>query len=299
MSGLVLELQSDCLNPNIDTSNLLRKALAVSKKLELGDMEEFFKHELFGYPETSDIPEFRKLKGLLKTHNPIYGSKPLIALNNELAKQFEEISSSYTRQPIGELSSLLDNEKGTLIIAFPLETANTLMNMMDVPDMPVLEIPSSQISRILDSVRSKILEWSLELEKRGVKGEGMEFSKQEKEKADSSSMIINLIGSMTDSQLQQNSHGSTQSMNLLEDIQAFLKELKEKYKELQLSEELKKELEADITTIENQTNSPKPKSIIINESLKSIRNILEGASGSLIAAGLQAQFAHIFFESVK
>ena len=55
---------------------------------------------------------------------------------------------------------------------------------------------------------------------------------------------------------------------------------------LVLNEEARNELKADIDTIESQINSPKPKHSIIREGIKSVRNILEGAAGSVLAAEL-------------
>ena len=45
----------------------------------------------------------------------------------------------------------------------------------------------------------------------------------------------------------------------------------------------KKEVEAEIGTLESQYASPKPKNNIIKESLISLRRIFEGASGSAAA----------------
>lgn len=41
----------------------------------------------------------------------------------------------------------------------------------------------SEIAGIIDSVRNILLEWSLKLEKDGILGDGITFSKEEKEKA--------------------------------------------------------------------------------------------------------------------
>ena len=46
----------------------------------------------------------------------------------------------------------------------------------------------------------------------------------------------------------------------------------------------KSELKANIRTIETQMTSPKPKVVVVRESLHSIRNILEGDVGSGLAA---------------
>jgi hypothetical protein len=63
--------------------------------------------------------------------------------------------------------------------------------------------------------------------------------------------------------------------------------------ELGLNTEEASELNTELSTIEVQSGSPKPKTTIIKESLKSIRAILEGATGNVAAAGLLALLASI------
>ena len=52
-------------------------------------------------------------------------------------------------------------------------------------------------------------------------------------------------------------------------------------------------VQSDIATIETQLSSPRPKVEIIKESLRSIRNIAEGAVGSLAASGIVAGVAKL------
>lgn len=52
---------------------------------------------------------------------------------------------------------------------------------------------------------------------------------------------------------------------------------------LQLSEESKLELQAELKTVEAQAKSPKPKIAIIRECLGVIRRILEGAASNVLA----------------
>ena len=52
-------------------------------------------------------------------------------------------------------------------------------------------------------------------------------------------------------------------------------------------------VQSDIATIETQLSSPRPKMEIIKESLRSIRNIAEGAVGSLAASGIIAGIAKL------
>ncbi len=69
MSGLVLELQRDALNPSVSTLDILRKALVVARKLNLKDFEHWIKLELDGYP-SEDVPDYRRTQGQLRAWNP-------------------------------------------------------------------------------------------------------------------------------------------------------------------------------------------------------------------------------------
>ena len=74
--------------------------------------------------------------------------------------------------------------------------------------------------------------------------------------------------------------------DILISINDMLEEIKKSLSEQPLNDSLKKELSAEAITLESQITSPKPKIVIISESLKSLRNIFEGAAGSLIASGI-------------
>jgi hypothetical protein len=95
--------------------------------------------------------------------------------------------------------------------------------------------------------------------------------------------IIN-IGAMNNSSLQQATNNSTINFNIdnnkLDEIDKILSFLKTIQDELNISNELHTELISELQTIESQRQSPKPKSVIISESLKSIRTILESAAGN-------------------
>ena len=95
---------------------------------------------------------------------------------------------------------------------------------------------------------------------------------------------------MKNSQIQQGSTHSkqTQSINIssTNDLRAFIELLTSKLSELELKADDQSEIEADIATLQAQLDSSRPKSSILHESLNSIKNILEGVAGSLIAQQL-------------
>ena len=108
-------------------------------------------------------------------------------------------------------------------------------------------------------------------------------------------VVNNFHGNMTNSQLQQGTHGSSQSLTLSQENSAKLSEFVAEFarvvNEMALSSDDKVEALSDIVTVQAQLKSPKPKAAIISESVKSLFRILEGAASNAIAAGLLQQFA--------
>lgn len=295
MSGLVLELQRDAMDKSVDVSDLLRKAMVVSRKLGINEIEGWIKKELSGYDKANEIPEYREISGQVKVFNPYHGWQPLHFRDHKYA---ELLSKKRIGQAVGQLDSIRKNDtSGYLVVPFNDYTKNNLMSAMDIPLEPSLIVSDTQLYKILEGVRNEILNWSLELESKGIIGNGMSFSNEEKKVASKITYhVTNNIGSMSNSQLQQDSPNSSQNLNVnIEsvDIAAFVKELSASLHDLELGIHEQAELEAEISTIEHQLASPKPKSLIITESLKSTRSILEGITGSVLATGLLSQLATI------
>lgn len=105
------------------------------------------------------------------------------------------------------------------------------------------------------------------------------------------------IGQMSNSQIQQGTAGSTQSGTFasldLAAVAEFVEGVKTMLPGLGLTGDDEAEVQTDITTIETQLSSPRPKAEIIKESLRSIRNIAEGAVGSMAASGIIAGIAKL------
>ncbi len=94
--------------------------------------------------------------------------------------------------------------------------------------------------------------------------------------------VIN-IGTMNNSAIQQGTLNSTQHNNFnISELKRLDDLLGQFLTQEVLSDDIQKELLAEKETLVSQGNSPKPKSIIISESLKSIRNIVEGITASAL-----------------
>jgi hypothetical protein len=163
-----------------------------------------------------------------------------------------------------------------------------LMEEMKTQVPPVLQVQLSELCRIIDAIRNTILNWALKLEEDGIIGDGMTFSKEEKEVADKVSYNINnFYGDVTNSQVQQGTHSLFQSQTVFgidsASLIALIEGIKGCMHESGLDLELVKELQSELDTLSAQANSPKPKKSIIKEGLLSIQRIIEGAAGSAVA----------------
>lgn len=205
MNGLVLELQRDALDPNVETSILLRKALVVAKKLNLEDFQKWVMKELNGYSKADDLPPYRIIRGSIKAWNPYHGWIPYIIEDRKLG---EALSTRRITQSLCELCSLVKDKKadGIFTIEYPQDVQNLFKDELLQPTM---HIGANCIQGIIEHVRNNVLEWSLRLEKEGIVGENMTFSKEEKEKALTSTSIHidsfqGILGSVANSSVTQN-----------------------------------------------------------------------------------------------
>jgi len=92
------------------------------------------------------------------------------------------------------------------------------------------------------------------------------------------------IGTMTNSTLQQGTNSSTINFHFdngkINELDIIINSLKDIQNTLNISVDLHQELISEIQTLESQKQSPRPKSVIITESLKTIRTILENVAGN-------------------
>ena len=183
MPSLVIELQRQALDSKTRVSDMLRTALVVATKLDISELREWCQRELNGYAD-HPVPPYRRIKGTIKALNPMRGWIPVAFPNAELG---EQLATRAAVQPVSELEALVAQKgKGALVMSFPQSVLNDIFGDSEeygLGIVPHVLIGRNQLVGILDSVRTAVLDWTLELEKRGVVGEGMTFTKEEKTKA--------------------------------------------------------------------------------------------------------------------
>lgn len=290
MPGLVLELQRDCLDPKSETSDLLRKALVVSRKLALPGIQDWVNHELQGYPAGVEIPKYRTIHGIAKLKNEYNGWIPFMVPDAKLSKR---LSTRQMRSGLRELEEIISSRgNNEIFIHYPPGVELELIKLLPAPGPIALQVSPSSFVAIFESIRNKILEWALDLESQGITGNNYSFTGSEKVAAQNSYNIVNNIGAMHNSQLQQVSDGSHQVQNNsvpLADLTSFADALLSQGQDLGLDQDELDELQSDVSTIKAQLASPKPKSGVIRSLLTSVKSALEGAAGNVLASTYAAQ----------
>lgn len=91
------------------------------------------------------------------------------------------------------------------------------------------------------------------------------------------------VGTMTGSQVQQGTTASQIGVETRVKLETLVSDLRQAFAELDLPDEQRDEVEADLATVEAQLASPNPKPGVVRECLTSVRSVLEGAVGSGLA----------------
>ncbi|MBR4399312.1 MAG: ABC transporter substrate-binding protein [Aeriscardovia sp.] len=180
MDSFILDLQQKVISPECDVITILRQACLIASKLELKDFDQWISNELNGYPNPGACPDYRKVRGNVMASASagrwIPVSIPYMELEDSICEQ-------KLPQSISEIKTLCKDSDGS-VIAFTLPgTVKDLLNKIFncIPRDYILQVPYSSVADIIEKVKNTILEWTLKLDKAGIRGEGMQFSDEERQ----------------------------------------------------------------------------------------------------------------------
>jgi hypothetical protein len=143
----------------------------------LGTIQEWIEHELKGYHDFDSLPKYRFISGgQLHYHNPYHGW--LLASGGSIHRLKLPVFES-----VPELEKLASG--GDQICLTPPERI-PLTDFSGSSDLASqfpqrIVFPTLVFIKMIESVRDRLLDWSIELEKQGIRGEDMAFKEEEKE----------------------------------------------------------------------------------------------------------------------
>ena len=230
MSSAVHNLQQAIMEGKTSITQLLRQTKLIAAKLDLGDVEQWVDLELNGYPDGQERPKYREVTtDKLMLHNPYRGWEYVGDVNKRIR----------TQHPIAEIERLAQEKAVSFAPENNFPITDNLGSSMGSEWPQRVTINPGQFKGILEAVRNELLRWAIEMEKRGIKGENMDFNDEEKKLAKESTINIQnfhgVLGNVENSHVTLYDYSSVQQLLVdhsipkqdrreLEDIMDELKE---------------------------------------------------------------------------
>jgi len=155
---IVIQLQEMASESSNNVSDLLRKALLISTKLDLKDFKRWVLNELDGYTKYEDVPDYRIIYGELKVYNPFHGYIPFLIQDPEIAETVKKVIVTESVDSLQHFVKTGDHSKG-LGYSFPPQIEAMLMEMQEgfTKLRPMRTVGINQVASILEKVRTRLL----------------------------------------------------------------------------------------------------------------------------------------------
>lgn len=277
--GLIADIIAAAIG-SAPTTEVLNKALVAATRLSDDQMAQFATREIHGY-EGAELPPHRLLRGQLRGNDPWQGWLPVLVPRNG---EFLEVARF--GEGVAELESLIGGaESGEIVQNFGPGQQGVFREIFktEADVIFALVVQRSAVVQSLQRSRTIVLEWALALEKRGVHGENLTFTSQDRQVATQVTHTLINNGVMHNPQIQQGSSGS-QRIELSPDLQVLAALMSQILAHVSELGSKASEAEADARTVLAQLNSGKPKEGVIRECLESLKTVLEGAGGAWVAS---------------
>jgi hypothetical protein len=178
--SLLRKIQENTCNPDFKVSDILRQCKILAARLEYQPLKIWLEYELNGYPTQILLPEYRIIKRVLFEGNFTNGawfyknylfniSKDMLD-SSGLEIDISKINTIYLSQNISALESLIRTDESNLKLALPGNIAFLLGQFVDNLESGYVCLSASQVINvstivsILDIVKSKILDFTLQIE---------------------------------------------------------------------------------------------------------------------------------------
>lgn len=196
MSSAVQNLQKAIVSGGKSLTQLLRETKLIAAKLNLEDVEQWVDSELNGYFDKAEPPPYREFSTqAIEICNPIRGW--------EFAGHFH--CKMKARQPIADIENLSRGKTLTLALTRNLPVHDSIGGTFGSHWPQRAVISGASFKHIVEAVTNELLQWTTELEKRGIKGEDMNFDDEEKRSAGNQVFNIQkftgVLGNVTNSQV--------------------------------------------------------------------------------------------------
>ncbi len=290
--SLLREIQNDLARRDADAVSVLRKCKILAARLGSPELAHWVDCELKGFPDTQPVPEYRKLTityyasfmnlGWRRPKEPV----PMQLVPEKYRDSFRLIEF---REGITKAASLAREKSGARVERPELVPAfeGKMWPQMHCQNVWG-EIPNIEFEQLLSAVKDRVLEFSLQIEAENPSaGEALPNS-QPVPKDKLQPLVQNIFYGSVGNVAQNSEHFSqtTSSGFQPEELVRLVEELTQHLDELGLDDREKQRVNVQIATLRNEL-AGEPDPAIVKQAGRTIRNITEGAIGSLLATAIQ------------
>jgi AbiTii-like protein len=294
MGSLVEELQFAAQDSSVSVLELLRKAKFLAVKLGVSDLLAWVEHEQKGYGQ-DEVPPYRQIVGPVEAFDPVAGWKPVFFEDQEVQRIVSQPHK--LGMAVVEIERGLSDSRDTdLFVPLQSELRYSLMRRLNVSEIGY-SISRGSAHGIIEAVRNVILDWSLKLEAAGVKGDGLTFSQEEKKKAQSPQATIqigrveNLGAIATDNAGRIIVNANQRAGFEIAEVRSLVASINQHLSEL--PSHRREPIAHELRGIDAELEKAGPDQSKISSALRSIRRLLEGIVGNLIATGISAEITRL------
>lgn len=261
LMSMIIEIQKDCCNSNIKLSDLLRKCLYLAYKIKSEDFIQWIHNELNGYKSEDNLPEYRVfhcvVKGNLSDRYHLIKNYPL-----DITKFPDIIQKNYgmmrVKNSISSIECLI--EEGTGLIKRPWEASVVeLISENYISHIAYniwSESPTHLYSAILDGVKTRVLQFALEVESTISNIEDIKLSNLNDEQKEKIANIFNtnIYGNANVANASENFSQNLQvkSNDLIDKLLSELLEMKKQGKDSQIIDDIIPHIES-MKSVKDQT----------------------------------------------
>ena len=294
---LLREIQAAATDSKVDISTVLRKAKILAARLQNPEFESWVDRELNGYDDRSRLPPYRivpvVVRGILSDGWRQWNNAPI--MTSFLPEKFSAWGEkNHFIQPIATIASMAANANRSgdeRQAPWPQELAVKFggkgYNGFECLGAWQIINPNALVG-IVETVKNRILEFVLKIEAENPDaGEALPNS-QPVPMEKLQPLVHNVFYGSVGSVAQNSEHFSqTVSMGIQpQDLARLVTDLTKHLDELNLDARQRQRAEVQIATLEAElAGDPDP--AIVMQAGRTLRNITEGAIGSLLATATQ------------
>lgn len=187
---LLQQIQDGAVEGGSDLSTVLRKILVLASRLGNEPLKTWSQREINGYPKPSELPEYRILKGL-QSYGHFLGFAGSSMKNAPVSvlglpeKVRDSFSNRRVLQGVQEIAEMVRGQSdGVLRLAWPAEAYKVFKNQDYRGDFQLAHawtfLPVSHLVGILDTIRNRVLTFTLEIGTLDLKLEAGVLSEESK-----------------------------------------------------------------------------------------------------------------------